>query len=229
MNPLFKEHAIALRRQGLSYSEILKEIPVAKSTLSLWLRGVGLSKKQYQKLTAKKLAAALRGGQARKDQRILTTQRIHSEAMRDIGTISSRELWLMGIMLYWAEGTKEKDDRPGSGVQFTNSDIRMVNLFLKWLSDICKIQNNRIYFDVFIHENSKNNIKKVVDYWSTSTGFPKNHFLHIYFKKNKIKTLRKNVGDSYYGLVKIRVRASSELNRKIAGWIKGINQHCGVV
>jgi len=41
-----KEKAIKLRKRGFSYSEILREIPVAKSTLSLWLRSVGLAKKQ---------------------------------------------------------------------------------------------------------------------------------------------------------------------------------------
>ncbi|MDD3728951.1 MAG: hypothetical protein PHH50_01355 [Candidatus Pacebacteria bacterium] len=48
-----KEKAIKLRKKGLSYNDILKEIPVAKSTLSLWLRDVGLSKRQRQKLTEK--------------------------------------------------------------------------------------------------------------------------------------------------------------------------------
>jgi orotate phosphoribosyltransferase-like protein len=33
-----KNKAVSLRKQGKTYSEILKEIKVAKSTLSLWLR-----------------------------------------------------------------------------------------------------------------------------------------------------------------------------------------------
>lgn len=33
-----KQRAIELRRDGLSYNEILKLIPVAKSTLSVWLK-----------------------------------------------------------------------------------------------------------------------------------------------------------------------------------------------
>ena len=45
-----KQKAIALRKRGYSYSEILAEVPVAKSTLSLWLRSVGLAKKQKQLL-----------------------------------------------------------------------------------------------------------------------------------------------------------------------------------
>jgi hypothetical protein len=41
-----KEKAIKLRKSGATYSEVLREVPVSKSTLSLWLRDVGLSKTQ---------------------------------------------------------------------------------------------------------------------------------------------------------------------------------------
>lgn len=176
--------AIKLRRSGYSYSEILKRIPVAKSTLSLWLRSVGLSKKQKQRLTDKKLISARKGAEIRKYKRILSTQKIFQETAKDIKTISNRELWLIGVMLYWAEGSKEKENRPGSGVQFTNSNPDMVKLFLIWLTKICKIKKDDIYFDIFIHENSEN-LNGVVDYWSTSTKFPVGAFPHIYLKKTK--------------------------------------------
>jgi len=65
-----KEKAIKLRKKGHSYSQILEKIPVAKSTLSLWLRSVKLAKRQKQQLTQKKLAAAFRGAMKRREQRI---------------------------------------------------------------------------------------------------------------------------------------------------------------
>ena len=67
MDPKYKVIALNLRKQGFSYSEILERIPVAKSTLSLWLREVGLSKRQKQHLTQKKLDAAWRGGQVKRE------------------------------------------------------------------------------------------------------------------------------------------------------------------
>lgn len=57
MEQIIKEKAINLRKRGFSYSEILEQIPVAKSTLSSWLHSIGLSKKQKQRLTEKKLAS----------------------------------------------------------------------------------------------------------------------------------------------------------------------------
>lgn len=217
-----RSKAIELRKQGFSYSEILKQILVAKSTLSVWLKNVGLSKKQKQKLTNKKLEAALRGAKTRRDNRISTTQKIYEESKKDIEAISERELWLMGIMLYWAEGHKEKEYRPGSGAQFTNSDPQMIRLFLIWLNKICGIKATEITFSIYIHENSKNNTESVKKYWADIIGLKKDDFLRFYFKKSNIKTLRKNIGDSYFGVLRVKVKASSILQRKIAGWIRGV-------
>ena len=218
-----KQRAINLRKEGCSYSEILKQIPVAKSTLSLWLRSVGLSKRQKQRLTQKKLEAALRGSRKRREQKIALINKIYQEAEKDIKKITKRELWLMGIMLYWAEGSKEKSR--AVGIQFSNSDAFMIKLFLKWLFEICEINKERVRFEVYIHENHKYRLNKIIRYWTEQIGFSKKYFSNIYFKKGNPKTKRTNVGKSYYGVVRIKVKSSSNLNRKISGWIRRINQY----
>lgn len=219
-----KETAISLRRQGLSYSEILKRIPVAKSSLSLWLKSVGLSKSQRQRLTDKKLASARRGALKKKEDRILRTMIIKGVAEKEIGKTTERERWLIGTALYWAEGSKEKTWRPGSGVRFINSDPAMIRFFLNWLLFTCKIQKNMLQFEIYIHDNNKHRLDDVRDYWVLKTGFSKDNFQAIYFKKNKINTKRRNIGNSYYGLLKIKVKKSSELVRKLSGWVDGINE-----
>ena len=71
-----KNSAIQLRKQGFTYSEILEKIPVAKSTLSLWLRRVGLTTRQKQRITKKRRQAQFRGAMARKKQRRKSIKRI---------------------------------------------------------------------------------------------------------------------------------------------------------
>ena len=217
-----KLKSIKLRKKGLSYNEILSTIPVAKSTLSLWLRDVGLAKKQRQRLSDKKRQSSLRGSQKRKDERILRSLEIKSSAMSEIGKLSIRELWLIGVALYWAEGSKEKEYHPGSGTYFTNGDPRMIKTFLIWLKKCCDIEMAKIRFEIYIHESSKNNIPKIINYWAKVTGSPRKNFTNIYFKKNKVKTKRNNTGDLYFGLLKIKVKKSSSLLRKIDGWVNGI-------
>ena len=87
-----KNKAITLRKEGNTYSEIMKIIPVAKSTLSEWLREIGVAKRQVQAFTEKKRLASLKGGQARRNQRVATFDRITGNAEKEIGKISKREL-----------------------------------------------------------------------------------------------------------------------------------------
>lgn len=224
-----KQKAIKLRNDGLSYSEILKIVPVAKSTLSLWLRSVGLSKSQKQRLTKKKLDAALRGGEVRKNERILLSEKIKNEAEKEIDKISQRELWLIGISLYWAEGSKEKEHNVSRGVIFSNSDAMMIKIFLKWLRDVLKINDSEIKFEIYIHNDSKNKLDEVVKYWSKIVNSPIKKFQYIYLKNNKINTKRKNIGENYFGLLRVVVKRSTNLNRKIQGWIIGVYKYCGIV
>ena len=222
MNSRLKNTAIALRRKGFSYSDILKKVPVAKSTLSLWLREVGLSKVQKQRLTQKKLEAALRGAMARKNDRIFRQKQIMQAALSEVGELSNRERWLVGAALYWAEGSKEKEYRPGSSVLFSNSDPAMVSFFLRWLFEVCRVPRSSIIFEIYIHESNAQRLVEVTRYWSKITGFPTSVFSRIYFKKHNVKTNRKKIDGLYYGQLRIKVSASSDLLRRIEGWISGI-------
>ncbi len=149
--------------------------------------------------------------------------------MKDIGRLSKRELWLIGVALYWAEGSKEK--AKGSLVRLGNSDPKMIKLFLKWLQEVCQINKTDIIFRIYLHETSRKRTEEVKNYWSKKTAFPKSEFEKITWKKNKIKTNRTNIGNNYYGLLDVTVKMSVNFNRKIQGWIEGIcfDEQCGVV
>jgi hypothetical protein len=214
-----KERAIKLRKNGFSYSEILKEVFVSKSTLSLWLRSVGLAKEQKQRITEKRIVAALKGAKAKKEKRIAITKKIKDAAKNDIEKIDSRNLWFIGIALYWAEGGKEKDYKPGSGVNFNNSDPQMLLIFIKWLKTFFSINASDLIYDLYIHETA--DLKKSQVYWSETLSIPTEK-IRTYLKKNKINTRRRNTGDGYHGLVRIKVAKSSSINRKITGWIEGV-------
>lgn len=216
-----KNKAIKLRKQGKTYSEILQQITVAKSTLSLWLREVGLAKAQKQRITKKRKEAQMKGATARRLQRIELTEKIYKESEGEIGILSKRELWLMGIMLYWAEGGKEKAWCPGSGMNFSNSDHRMISLFLRWLF-VCGVEKQDIRFSIYIHENHRSKIKQVKKFWIDKTGFSEKYFTYVYFKKHNPKTKRRNTGDDYYGNLRINIKASSTFVRKTEGWVRGV-------
>ncbi len=221
-----KEKAIELRKKGLSYSEILKEIPVAKSTLSEWLHSVGLSKKQKQRLTEKKLAAMKRGWEKMHQLRMARWAEIKNKAAKEIRNLSKNERWLLGIMLYWAEGAKEKEHGSSTPIKFSNSDVKMILLFRKWLHEVFKIPKKNIKYELYIHE--KADWLSAKKFWASKLDIL-SESIRVYFKHHNPSTKRKNIGADYHGLIRITVSGSISLVRKINGWIDGVCKNWGIV
>lgn len=211
--------ALRLRKQGKTYGEILKEVQVAKSTLSVWLREVDLSKKQIQVITVKKLEAQKKGALARKSQRLIRTADIFAKSKIELGAISKRDLFILGVALYWAEGSKERAVQPGSGIQFANSDPKMVHLFARWLTVFAEVSVENITVDLYLHVNHKHRLEEVVRFWETETQLS---VTHTYYKRHNPKTPRKNSGENYHGLVVLKVRSSSHIVRRLAGLVRAI-------
>jgi len=101
-------------------------------------------------------------------------------------------------------------------------DPRVIRVMLAWLLEVCKIKKNMLIFNIFLHETHKKRVEGVRGYWSKITGFPKANFSTIYWKRNQLKTNRRNTGEWDYGVLKIKVKKSSRLVREIAGWTDGI-------
>ncbi|MES2087598.1 MAG: hypothetical protein V4467_01250 [Patescibacteria group bacterium] len=212
-----KEETIALRRKGLSYSEILKQIPVAKSTISLWLRDVGLAKKQKQVITEKRIAGRLRGVDAVRRNKIRRVKDIKDSARQEVASLIRDPFWLTGVILYWAEGSKEH--AIACPVKFTNMDLQAHKIFLNWIHQYLQVVDGDTRFELFIHE--KADVESAKKYWKQNLKFREDK-LKVYFKKHNPKTKRRRVGEDYRGVLSVIVSRSISLNRKIAGWVEGV-------
>lgn len=222
-----KARAVTLRKLGFSYLEILKEVGVAKSTLSLWLRSVGLSKLQRQILIRKRIAAGLRGAKKRNEQRLKISETIRKSAVSEIGILDKKVFWLVGAALYWAEGNKQKTNSVSTGIKFSNNDPLMIKFFLKWLIDVCEIKLEDIHFEVYLHDGC--DVKSIKKFWSQTLDLGIGYFDKIRYKPNKFYSYRKNKGENYHGLIRINVRRSTNLNRKIMGWTEGMCKQFGII
>ncbi len=203
-----------------------RQVPVARSTLSLWLRSVGLARAQRQRLTEKKLAAGRRGAAKLHAERVERVRRIMAEAEEEAELRLRRGewLWLIGTILYWAEGTKPKEWRSASMVIFTNMDPRMVLITREWLIRSCGVDDSEIQYAVQIHE--KADIQAAVGFWAELLGSP-GQVLRVHLKRHNPSPRRKNIGSHYYGTMRMHVRQSTGLNHRIAGWIIGIANAAG--
>jgi hypothetical protein len=221
MEESYKGKAIRLRKKGKTYAEILQEVPVAKSTLSVWFRNVQLSAPQVQLISAKKRASAGRGAAAQKKKRLRQTQALLTQGIEDVGKLSGRELWLIGVALYWAEGSKQRVSSVSTGLLFSNSDPAMLKVFLSWLR-LLKVPDRDRVFELYVHTSRKDDVQEFQGWWERALDLPKGSFSRVYYKKGSVLTNRQNVADLYHGLIRIRVRASTSLNRQVQGWVEGI-------
>jgi len=221
-----KDFAIELRKGGYSYSEIMKFCPVPKSTLSYWFRDLKLSEPQLLRLKKKRIESAQKGSKTKILKTAKAIEEIQKSSAKDIGKISKRELWLMGIVLYWRERLLNKNDSDlKKGVRFTSSDPYLIKLFIRWLVDVGGIKNEEISFDIFMPDDKRKSLNDFVDYWSEVTGFSKSNFSRYYLQKVKARKPRRITKKSSCGLLRIRVKASSMLARQISGWVKGVIDH----
>ncbi len=163
----------------------------------------------------------MKGGIARRKFRELQEKRTVEISVREIKEISRRELWLLGVIAYWCEGAKQKEDNVSQGIIFANSDPILLTLFVKWLREILKIKDDAINYSLYIHQSA--NFSRALNYWNKTLKIPKDKLIKVIFKKHVIKTNRKNTGASYYGLIRIAVKKSTNLNRIIKGWVLGIS------
>jgi len=227
--PELRNEAIKLRKQGLSYLDIRKTVPLAKSTLSKLLKNIKLSKKAKNIIESRTVGAQKLGAEARHDQRVKREEEIRKTAISQITSITKKELFLMGIMLYWAEGSKAREGNISQQVAFDNSDPRMCKFYLKWLRVALKIKDEDIFFSVYINSIFKKRKKWVLGFWSKNMGVSLDRFNKISFTKTPFsKNNRRDARSDYRGLLRIRVAKSTDLNRKIAGWIEGIGGASGV-
>ncbi|MDP3725870.1 MAG: hypothetical protein Q8R36_01595 [bacterium] len=205
----------------MSYSEIQRIIPVPKSTLSMWLREIKFSETHTFRIKKKRLQAGLAAVEKRKKERRHEITEIRRSATEDIGQITKREIWLSGLLLYWSCSPMRNINEYRKGVRFSNSNPDLVKFFLKWLIEIGKMDRNDIVFDLFVSEADRQRESFIISNWMRITDFPIKFFSHIYYLKHKTGR-KKSPRLSRLGLLQIRVKKSSLLQRQIDGWINGI-------
>lgn len=169
----------------------------------------------------------MRGATKKREIRLKQLELIKEAVRKDFKKLDTHNLWLAGVMLYWAEGSKEKSHNIGQQTIFNNSDPKMIKLFVKWLKEIIGVSQEDLIFEIYIHKTG--DVKKALDWWSNVVSCEKEKF-KVYFKRHQIKrTNRKNTGENYHGSLRVKVRKSSLLNRKIAAWTNHICNYWGVV
>ena len=212
-----KKIAKELRRQGLSLNEIRRRLKIAKSSVSVWVRNVELTKEQKKKLSEKGIKKEVieRRRKTRLKNEGTKRQVVIDRARNEINRLSGKELKLIGAALYWAEGSKTQRGT----VQFSNSDPRLIQLMMRFFKKVCKVPSARFRGHIYIHTHL--NAEKAKKYWHQISGIPLNQFYKTSKQQNKTSKGKK---DSLpYGTFSIEI-SITELFLKIKGWIEGLSK-----
>ncbi|MGK9464545.1 hypothetical protein ACSLFT_31615 [Streptomyces sp. G6] len=206
-----------LRLQGWTYDQIEAELGCSKGSISLWVRD--LPKPERRDPTEQAKLAARKRWEHELAVREERRQQTKEAAAAEIGALSDRDLFLGGVALYWAEGTKDKPHARRERVTFVNSDANMIRLFLSWLA-LLNVEREHITYRVMIHETA--DVESAEAYWADVVQADRGSFGKTTLKRHNPKTVRKNTGDDYRGCLVLTVRQSAELYRRIEGWWTGI-------
>jgi len=156
-----RELGKALRRLGLTYSEIRILIPVPKGTLSNWYHGIALTHAQVEAIKAR---VPSQKGVPKDSQR----RRRHEidEIRREASAYAKAHItdpeFVAGVVLYWAEGSKTRND-----VILANTDPRAHRLFITWVRQHL---DGDAEFVLSLHLHEGNDESSAVGYWRDATG-----------------------------------------------------------
>lgn len=109
--------------------------------------------------------------------------------------MTSKELRLAGALLYACEGTKlRKDSRYKNtfiySIEFTNSNPKIVSLFLRFMRKELKIDPAKIKGQLFLYPDL--DVARVKKIWSNNTNIPTTQFQKIIMLKTKISRFKPN-------------------------------------
>lgn len=197
MKKFEKERAIEMRRLGASIAEIGRELSVSKSSVSVWVRDVGMSDDMRALLMGKKTRGQKKAGEVLRARTLTRTREADcvAEALvngLDLGSRSTRLAILASY--YWCEGTKSPRDL----VTFTNSDPRVIRAFVTLLRKCYTVDESK--FHVMLHLHVYHNPDEELLYWSKVTSIPTSQFFRPYRKTNTATRKR----EGYRGCAQVR-------------------------
>jgi len=218
---LERERAKCLRKKGESIGEIAKKLKVSKGTVSYWCKDIALSSTQIEHLTRQQKRAGLKTilmiAEKRRKKRMLDVKQFNNLGRKDVGKTSGRDLFMIGLALYWGEGYKKGSEECG----FTNSDPFIIKIIIKWLKDIYGVETDNLTLRVSINHIHKKRVPKVLKYWSQITGVSLGQFTKTSLIKTDSKKRYPN-HDEHFGTLRIKVQKGTNLRRRILGSISKI-------
>lgn len=188
------------REEGAAIGEIARRVGVSKSSVSIWVRDIELSAAQHEALVQRNPAY---NRQLSGWTRLAERRRVERQGFQEDGRRRARlrdPEFVAGCMLYWAEGSKERNQ-----LQFTNSDPAMARFFVDFLKRYFDLRGDQIRITCHLYADHLEKQNGVEQFWLTTLGLPqvslRKSVVNVYSKYSK----RKRVGNLPFGTCRVVV------------------------
>jgi hypothetical protein len=94
-------------------------------------------------------------------------------------------------------------------------------LYLTWLKNCLGVEIDRLSFRVTANIKYSDRIAEMEKHWSESLSVRIDQFVKPFYQKSKQNRVYVN-NDRYFGVLRIRVRKSINILRKMRGWMIGV-------
>jgi hypothetical protein len=193
--------------------EIARLLGVSLSSVSYWVRDVPLTLEQRAELLRRMSA---NGRSAAAAGRSVAARKIRL-AYQDCGRRHAKRrdlLHVAGCMLYWAEGSKDRNS-----VQFVNSDLAMVRFFVRFLRANYDVADGAFRVDCNLFADHLERQRDIEQFWLDALGLPqaclRKSKVNVYSKYSE----KKRQNRLPYGTVRVCVHRT-EIVQNIYGAIQ---------
>ena len=165
-----RSQARDLRRSGLPYRAIARELQVSLNSAYRWTSDIELTPEQREfnlrgptgpqnpEHVRRRMATWSATCRAKR----LSYQREGQKAAR-----AGDPLHLTGCMLYWAEGARSRNQ-----LKFTNSDLNMVRVFRDFLINRMGVDPSRLSLRLNVYTNNGLSIAEIEQHWLEALDLP---------------------------------------------------------
>jgi hypothetical protein len=207
-----KNTALSLRRLGHTYSEIADKLkPISRGTLSRWLREIELSQEHVERITKKSIEAGhhgrMLGAQKNKEKRLERLKLINSSALKEYETNKNDPLFLVGLVLYLAEGSRKHEH-----FDFMNSEPELIRIMIAWICRFGSRSKADLKFRLYIHKVYEN--ERTEQFWINQLQINPEQMQRTIYKPTPHK-VKKN--PNYKGCIRIDV-SGSDLYWRVIFW-----------
>jgi hypothetical protein len=215
-NTTLRDRARRLRSRGEGIGSIAKQLETSKSTVSYWCRDIALTREQQHALAKHQSIAGaigrLHAAENKRAARLAAITSMGQLGAKDVGKLSARDIRMIGLGLYWGEGSKNGNDECG----ITNSDPGIILAFLRWVRNAYDIPLSDLILRVSVNSLHRTRIQDIERYWSHVTGVPRSQFTKPSFIKTAPRKVYENT-ENHFGTLRVKIRRGTALRRRILG------------